>query len=120
MTNMKIRTDRRRALIGLSVGLVESGLAQGDAANAATGATLEPSGANNLRDLSQALAAMPRRRDFAARPMIADNPDVWDAAALNAVFAYKGGAETGLGQHRFDRSLAQRHAQFPEFANLGI
>ena len=91
MTDMKIRTDRRRALIGLSVGLMASGLAQGDAANAAPGATLEPSGANNLRDLSRALAAMPRRRDFATRPMIADNPDVWDAAPLNAVFAYKGG-----------------------------
>jgi hypothetical protein len=91
MTNMKIRTDRRRALIGLSVGLMASGLAQGDAANAAAGTTLEPSGANNLRDLSQALAGVPRRRDFATRPMIPDNPDVWDAAALDAVLAYKGG-----------------------------
>jgi hypothetical protein len=91
MTDMKIRTDRRRALIGLSIGLMASGLAQGEAANAAAGATLEPSGANNLRDLSRTLAAMPRRRDFERRPMIADNPDVWDAAPLNAVFAYKGG-----------------------------
>ncbi len=92
MTNMKITTDRRGALIGLSVGFVASGLAQAGAANAATDATdaaLEPSGANNLRDLSRALAGMPRRRDFETRPMIADNLDVWDAAALNAVLAYQ-------------------------------
>jgi hypothetical protein len=91
MTNMKIRTDRRRALISLSVGLMASGLAQADAANAATEAPLEPSGANSLRDLSRALAGMPRRRNFETRPMIADNPDLWDAAPLNAVLAYKGG-----------------------------
>ena len=89
MTNMKITTDRRGALIGLSVGFVASGLAQAGAANAATDAALEPSGANNLRDLSRALAGMPRRRDFETRPMIADNLDVWDAAALNAVLAYQ-------------------------------
>jgi intracellular sulfur oxidation DsrE/DsrF family protein len=35
---------------------------------------------------------MPRRRDFKTRPMIPDNPEVWDAAALNAVLSYKGGA----------------------------
>jgi hypothetical protein len=88
---MKINTDRRSALIGLSVGFMASGLAQADAANAATEATLEPSGANSLHDLSQTLGGMPRRRDFTTRPMIADNPDVWDAAALNAVLAYRGG-----------------------------
>jgi hypothetical protein len=88
---MKINTDRRSALIGLSVGFMASGLAQPDAANAATEATLEPSGANSLHDLSQTLGGMPRRRDFKTRPMIADNPDVWDAAALNAVLAYRGG-----------------------------
>jgi hypothetical protein len=86
---MKIDTNRRDALIGLSVGLV--GLAQAGAAKAATDATLEPAGAKNLRDLSRTLAGMPRRRDFKTRPMIADNPEVWDAAPLDAVLAYKGG-----------------------------
>lgn len=88
---MKISTDRRGALIGLSVGLVTSRLAQADAANAATDATLEPRGASNLHDLLQTLGETPRRRDFKTRPMIADNPEVWDAAALNAVLAYQGG-----------------------------
>ena len=87
---MKVSTDRRGALI-LSVGLVASGLAQAGAANAATDATLEPSGASNLHELSQILGGMPRRRDFKTRPMIPDNPDVWDAAALNAVLAYQDG-----------------------------
>lgn len=91
MNDMKIKTDRRSALIGLSVGLVASGLAGADAAKAATETTLEPSGANSLRELSRTLGGMPRRRDFQTRTMIADNPDVWDAAPLNAVLAYKGG-----------------------------
>jgi hypothetical protein len=86
---MNIDTNRRGALIGLTVGLV--GLAQAGAAEAATEATLEPAGAKNLRDLSRTLAGMPRRRDFKTRPMIADNPEVWDAAPLDAVLAYKGG-----------------------------
>jgi hypothetical protein len=89
---MKFDTDRRGALFGLGAGLMLSGLTQG-AANAATGPTLEPAGAANLQELSRKLAGMPRRRDFKTRPMIADNPDVWDAAPLNAVLAYKGGAK---------------------------
>ncbi len=88
---MKASTDRRGALIGLGAGLVASGLAQAEAANAATDAALEPRGASNLHDLLQALGEIPRRRDFKTRPMIADNPDLWDAAALNAVLAYQGG-----------------------------
>jgi hypothetical protein len=90
---MESRTDRRVALIGLGAGLVLSGLTQTGAANAAAGPSLEPAGATSLRQLTQTLAAMPRRRDFKTRPMIPDNPDVWDAAALNAVLAYKGGAK---------------------------
>jgi hypothetical protein len=88
---MKINADRRNALIGLSVGLVASSLARAGAANAAVEATLEPAGAKNLRDLSRMLAGMPRRRDFKTRPMIANNPDSWDAAQLSAVTAYRGG-----------------------------
>jgi hypothetical protein len=89
---MKFDTDRRGALFGLGAGLMLSGLTQ-NAAQAATGPTLEPAGATNLQQLSRTLAGMPRRRDFKSRPMIADNPEVWDAAPLNAVLAYKGGAK---------------------------
>jgi len=83
-TEMKIDTNRRDALIGLSVGL--AGLAQAGAAEAATEATLEAAGAKNLRDLSRTLAGMPRRRDFKTRPMIADNPEVWDAGNCSPLF----------------------------------
>jgi hypothetical protein len=88
---MKINTDRRGALFSLGAGLVVSGLAQGGLANAATEPTLEPAGAKNLRELSQALAVMLRRRDFKRVPMILDNADLWDQAPLAAVLAYKGG-----------------------------
>ena len=90
---MESRTDRRAALMSLGAGLVLSGLTQTDTANAAAGPSLEPEGATSLKQLTQALAAIPRRRDFKTRPMIPDNPDLWDAAALNAVLAYKGGAK---------------------------
>jgi len=66
---MKISTDRRGALVS-SVGLAASGLARANVANAATEATLEPSGASNLHDLSQTLGGMPRRRDFKTRFLI--------------------------------------------------
>ena len=52
---------------------------------------LAPAGARNLRDFGAALAAAPRRRDYKTVPMILETADFWDAAALNAVLAYKGG-----------------------------
>jgi hypothetical protein len=88
---MNLNTDRRAALIGFGVGLVASGLAQGSRADAAAEATFEPANAKGLRELSRALAAMPRRRDFRSVPMILDNPDLWDQAALASVMTYKGG-----------------------------
>ena len=88
---MEFNADRRGALMGLGAGLVLSGLTQTGNANAAIGPSLEPAGATSLKQLTQTLAATPRRRDFKTRPMIPDNPDVWDAAALNAVLAYQDG-----------------------------
>jgi hypothetical protein len=88
-------TDRRSTLMGLGTGLVLSRLTRTGTANAAVGPSLEPDGATSLKQLTLALAAMPRRRDFQTRPMIPDNPDLWDAAALNAVLAYKGGTKQG-------------------------
>jgi hypothetical protein len=88
---MTFDTDRRGALIGLGTGLMLSGLTQSSAANAAAGPTFEPAGAKSLQELTRTLAAMPRHRDYKTRPMIADNPDLWDAAPLNAVLAYKAG-----------------------------
>jgi intracellular sulfur oxidation DsrE/DsrF family protein len=87
---MEFDADRRIALIGLSAGLVVSGLASG-AAQAAAGASLEPVVAKNLREFSHSLAGMQRRRDYKTVPMIADHPDQWDAAPLGALLGYKGG-----------------------------
>ncbi len=36
------------------------------------------------------LAKAPRRRDFKTVPMVLDDPALWDAAALDAVIAYRG------------------------------
>jgi hypothetical protein len=41
-----------------------------------------------LRSLMQQLADAPRHRNFKTVPMILDSPDLWDAAALNAIIAY--------------------------------
>ena len=88
---MKFDTVRRGALISLGAGLVVSGLVQRGVGNAATEASLEPTGAKSLRDLSHALAGIPRRRDYQTVPMILDKPEFWDQAHLAAVLAYKGG-----------------------------
>jgi hypothetical protein len=61
-----------------------------EAAHAAASAGVETSAGTNLRDFSNHLASIPRR-DYTTVPMIADRPDLWDAAALDAVTAYNGG-----------------------------
>jgi len=116
--NTKINANGRGALFGLGAGLIASRLASSDPANSATEATLGPASARSLRDLSRALADTPRRRDFKTVPTILDKPDLWDEAALAAVLAHNGGPK--LGQYRLGRSVAQRHAQFVELANLVV
>ena len=88
---MHLNTGRREALIGFGLGIVASGLARSGSADAASEATFEPANAKPLRELSRVLAGMPRRRDFQSVPMILDNPDLWDQAALTTVLGYKGG-----------------------------
>jgi hypothetical protein len=88
---MQYDKDRRGTLKGLGVGLMAASLIAGRSAQAAVDPTLAPAAARNLRDLSTKLAAAPRRRDFKTVPMILDNADLWDAAALGIVLAYKGG-----------------------------
>jgi hypothetical protein len=84
---MEFSTDRRGALATFGAGLVMSGLAE--AAHAAADTNVGKS----LRDFSNHLASIPRRRDYKTVAMIADKPDLWDAAALDAVMAYSGGAK---------------------------
>lgn len=88
---MKFNADRRGALVNFSAGLIVSGIAQGNPVNADVEATLAPANAKSLRQLSQMLVGIPRRRDFKTVPMILDDPSMWDAAALDAVLAYAAG-----------------------------
>ena len=88
---MQFDINRRGALAALGTGLIVSGLRQSDPANAAVESTLEPAGANSLRELSRELAGMRRRRDFKTVPMILDEPEFWDEPPLAALLAYRGG-----------------------------
>ncbi|MDE1011908.1 MAG: transcriptional initiation protein Tat [Paraburkholderia fungorum] len=86
-------TTRRNALktFGLAAGTALLGAAGQSQAMAAETASLLPGGANNLAELTQRLAAAPRRRDFKTVPMILDHPEQWDHEALSAVIGYRGG-----------------------------
>lgn len=81
-------STERRALLGFGAGLAATALA---ARAEAAPAHLEPASAKNLAALTRKLAAAPRRRDFRTVPMILRSRDEWDAAALDAVLAYRGG-----------------------------
>jgi hypothetical protein len=74
---------RVSALAGCSVLLNDKISADPDPAQAAGPTEL-------LRSLMERLANAPRRRNFKTVPMILDSPDLWDAAALNAIIGYPG------------------------------
>lgn len=86
-----IALGRRTALMSMGLGLAAgaAGLA-GGGANAAESTSLAP-GADTLADLAARLGKAPRRRDFKTVPMILEDPDQWDQAALTEVIAYRGG-----------------------------
>ena len=88
---MSRQTDRRTAIMrtGLAIATGMAGLAAAPAWSA--DASLLPKGATRLRDLGERLPRAPRRRDFKTVPMVLDNPDQWDHAALADVVAYRGG-----------------------------
>src|SRR6267154_10688 len=52
--------------------------------------SLLPPEAKSLEELSARLSRAPRRRDFKTVPMILNDSDQWDYAALSAVIAYRG------------------------------
>ena len=85
---MSFDTGRRSAL------LVFGSAALGAAAMAAGPARAEgrvpETRANALVELVARLSRAPRRRDFKAVPMILDQPDLWDDAALKEVMTYRG------------------------------
>ena len=90
---MDTAPGRRAALtmMGLGIAAGAAGLAalHGGVASAAA-APLLPPGATSLKELTARLSRTPRRRDFKTVPMILNDPDQWDHAALSAVIAYRG------------------------------
>ena len=78
-------------MMGLGIAAGAAGLAalHGGVASAAE-ASLLPPGAKSLEDLTARLSKTPRRRDFKTAPMILNDPDQWDHAALSSVIAYRG------------------------------
>jgi len=80
----------RRHLAGLAIATAATASFVGTA-QASTEAPLIANGAKTLAALMAQLAKAPRKRDFTAVPMILDNREQWDAAALDAVLHYAAG-----------------------------
>src|SRR6202035_2299278 len=90
---MKTAPGRRFALMTMGLGMVAgaAGLAAlHDGAASAAEPSLLPPDARSLEELTARLSTAPRRRDFKTAPMILNNPDQWDHAALSEVIAYRG------------------------------
>jgi hypothetical protein len=90
---MKTAPGRRFALrtLGLGIAAGATGFAAlRDGAASAAEPSLLPPEAKSLEQLTARLSRAPRRRDFKTVPMILDDPDQWDHAALSEVMAYRG------------------------------
>jgi hypothetical protein len=84
---------RRFALRTMGLGMVAGATgfaALRDGVASAGEPSLLPPGAKSLEDLNARLYRAPRRRDFKTVPMILNDPDQWDHAALSEVIAYRG------------------------------
>ncbi len=90
---MDTTPGRRAALTmmgrGIAAGVAGLAALHGGVASAAE-ASLQPPGGKSLEDLTARLSRTPRRRDFKTVPMILNDPDQWDHAALSEVIAYYG------------------------------
>jgi len=75
----------------LGTGFLVSGISHGNPANAAGEGALASQNAESLREFSRLLAGIPRWRNYKAVPMVLDDPQLWDAAAIDAVLAYTAG-----------------------------
>jgi hypothetical protein len=90
---MKTAPGRRFALLTVGLGMIAgaTGLtALPEAVAGASEPSLLPPEAKSLEELTARLSRAPRRRDFKAVPMILNDPDQWDHAALSEVIAYRG------------------------------
>lgn len=90
---MKTVPGRRVALttIGLGIAASATGFAAlRDGAASAAEPSLLPPQAKSMEGLTARLSRAPRRRNFKTVPMILNDPDQWDHAALSEVIAYRG------------------------------
>jgi hypothetical protein len=90
---MKTAPGRRLALVTMGLAIVAgaAGLAtRPDEVAGAAEPSLLPPGAKSLEEFTARLSEAPRRRDFKTAPMILNDPDQWDHAALSEVIAYRG------------------------------
>lgn len=85
-----MHVGRRSALLSFGSAAVGVALFGGEAGRATAGESPISLAAGELRDFSARLGKAPRRRDFKTVPMILDDPDLWDGAALDEVMAYRG------------------------------
>jgi hypothetical protein len=90
---MKTPPGRRFALrmmgLGMIAGATGSAALQDGVASVAESSLLPPE-AKTLEELTVRLRGAPRRRDFQTVPMILNDPNQWDHAALSEVIAYRG------------------------------
>ena len=82
---------RRELFRRASASAMGVALAGGASARALSPPDLEPRGARGLRELTQAFARAPRRRDFKTVPMILTDRGDWDSEALDLLLHYRAG-----------------------------
>jgi hypothetical protein len=90
---MKTAPGRRFALMTMGLGIVAGPTgfaAPHDGVASAAEPSLLPPEAKSLEELTARLSRAPRRRDFKTVPMILNDPDQWDDAALSELIAYRG------------------------------
>jgi hypothetical protein len=87
---MKTPPGRRFALMTMGAGMAAAATGFDAPQVSAAEPSLLPPGAKSLQELAARLGKAPRRRDFKTVPMILDDPDQWDHAALSEVIAYGG------------------------------
>jgi hypothetical protein len=84
--------QRRTALgaigLGLAACMANAGSLRQASAKEGEAASLVPSDAHHLQQLSDRLAKAPRQRSFKTVPMILNDPEQWDAEALKEIIAY--------------------------------
>src|ERR1700738_11133 len=88
---MKTAPGRRVALMTMGLSMVAGATgfaALRDGVASAAEPSLLPPAAKSLEELSARLSRAPRRRDFKTVPMILNDSDQWDHAALSEVIAF--------------------------------